>query len=235
MRRLYFVVLGLMLLCGQVQAKQDLTVVGISPGMSIDAAAAKLGSDYRKATTSTIQKGEVVNFTTATEAVNILAMGGKSVYIQHQQIFPSTALVSADELTKALMAKYGAPSIRNDDDQSEVWLIVDGKPVPAEAVTDQQRGCVGYDVEGPFFVSRDKNSFSLNYPRVPVQPPLTGCGIVIQAKPTLLPENPGLVTQVTVSLFDIPAAQAWFDAAMADYNKVLKNAVDAARKNKPNL
>ena len=237
MRSLSLALLSCLLLCTAASAKQqDQSIAGLTTGTSIDSVASKLGSDYHKATTAMVQHGEVANFTNGLEGFNVLAMGGKTVYIEHQQFMAPNGLISTEELAKALAAKYGPPSIKSDDDQSEAWIIIDDRLVPASAMTDQLRACVNYDMQGPFFVpATGQITYAFQFPRVPVQDQYAGCGTVIQARPKIIAGNRGLLSQLVVTVFDVKAAQAWYDAAMADYNKAQKDAVDAARKNKPHL
>ena len=237
MRRLLLFAFFLIAITAHANAKQpDLSIAGLTIRSSIDSITSKLGTDYHKAVTATVHEGEVVNFTNGLEGFNVLAQGGKTVYIEHQEFSAPKGLISTDELAKDLSGKYGPPSFKNEDDQSEAWIIIGDKPVAASAMTDLLRACVNYDMQGPFFTSSNDNvSFAFQFPRVPVQEQYIGCGTVIEAHPKIIAENRGLLSQLTVSIFDVKAAQAWYDAAMADYNKAQKDAVDAARKNKPHL
>ncbi len=242
MRAIYFVcLLGASLLCALAApvaaAGIDTTVVGLKPGMTLDEVTAKLGTGFKQSTTADIARGRVVNFTKGEEGFNVLVMGEKVVYIEHEQVFAPKEMLSAEELVKALAEKYGPPSMKSDEDQSEAWVAPDGKTTAVgDAVTDAVRACASYETQGPFFqLSADKINYAFSFPKVPVDPKLANCGMVIVAKPSLLPDNPGLITHLSVALFDVKASQDWFNQATIEYNKLQKDAVDAVRKNKPHL
>ncbi len=233
----FFVVLALSFAPRCVLAA-DTTTGGISPAMSPDEIKSKLGPDWQLAQTANIQRGKVFNFTKGQEGFSLLTLGPRIVFIEHQQFFPPDGLIVDSEMSKALDAKYGSPTVQEsaDGEPMRIWALgSDGNVLGADHAK-QAQACADYEMKGPFQTQgAGKVVFGFNFPTIPVKPALKDCGTVIVAKTSNSGENARLISRLVVSVFDVKAANDWYTEAMDEYNQQKDDEIEAAKKNKPNL
>ena len=222
---------------GHAAMAADTSTGGISLSMPPEDIRQKLGDSYKLVQTVEIQRGKVFYFVKGNEAFNLMTLGSQVVYIDHQQFFDPSGEVAATDLKKALEKKYGKPTLSTEapNDPDEVWIVQKDGSLMSSAMADEAKACADFDLEGPVVKTEGKVTYDFNFPKVPVKDTVAKCGTVITVKTGRLTTNPGLVTHMNVTVFDVGAATAWYSKAMAEYNKHLDDEVDAARKNKPNL